>query len=190
MHLPKLKLKDILFILLLVVLIVPQTRQPVQIFLNKGIAIFSPSVLNLEDQYRLTTYNWDLIDKEGHVLNFKVFKGKVVLVNFWATWCPPCIAEMPNLQRLYDDYHSRVEFLFVTNDEFSTINQFLQKNGYSFSVYRSLSNDRDMFNVKSIPRTFLIDKTGRIIIDKSGASNWNSQKVRQIIDDLISGNAG
>ena len=92
---------------------------------------------------------------------------------------------MPSLQNLYSDYHDKVIFLFVTTDYYSEINTFLDKNKYNLKVYRPLSSGSNLFDISSIPRTFLIDKNGKIIIDESGAANWNSDKVRAVIDGLL-----
>lgn len=148
-------------------------------------ALIGPSIESKEERTVLKNYDWKLKDEAGHVFDFEQVKGKVILVNFWATWCPPCIAEMPSLQALYSDYHNQVEFLFVTTDWYNEINSFLKNNNYTFKVYRPLNKASGLFDVPTIPRTFLIDKKGHIIIDKSGAANWNSDKVRTTIDGLL-----
>ena len=187
MRFKKPKFKDLLFLIVVVVLILPQTRKPIQVFLNRGLALFSPSVIDSEKQEVLSSYNWQLKDNDGHLFNFENTKGKVVLVNFWATWCPPCIAEMPSLQKLYNDYNDKIEFVIVTDDSFKVVKPFLEKNNYTFNVLRPMSNN-EIFEVRSIPRTFLIDRNGNIIIDKTGAANWNSSAVRETIDELINQN--
>ncbi len=171
---------------IIVVLIIPQTRKPIQVLLQKGVMLIrKPSIEKKEASVKLTEYNWNLIDGTNAGYNLQEAKGKVILINFWATWCPPCIAEMPSLQRLYDDYKDKVVFLFVTNEELSDITPFLEKKQYTFEVYRPTSNYPAIFDVTSIPRTFLIDKEGNIIIDESGATNWNSETVRSTIDGLL-----
>ncbi|WP_338356845.1 TlpA disulfide reductase family protein [Yeosuana marina] len=185
MKLSKSQRSNLFFLLIIAILIIPQTRKPIQIFLNKGLALISPSVESKEKQTALKSYDWKLKNENGKVFNFESTKGKVVFVNFWATWCPPCIAEMPSIQKLYTDYQDKVIFLFVTSDFYSDINPFLDKNKYSFKVYRPLDGSTGLFDVPSIPRTFLIDQNGNIVIDESGAANWNSDKVRATIDGLL-----
>ena len=185
MRITKSRRNNILFLLIMTLLIIPQTRQSIQILLHKGLALISPTTININKQIVLENYDWNLIDGNGVAFNFEQTKGKVVLVNFWATWCPPCIAEMPSLKELHNDYSDKIEFVFVSNESSKTINQFLRTNGYNFKVYNSLSRYPEFFDVSSIPRTYLISKTGRIIIDKSGVANWNSKKTRKIIDELI-----
>ncbi|GAA4231689.1 hypothetical protein GCM10022291_04700 [Postechiella marina] len=166
-------------------MVVPETRLPIQVFINKGLALISPSTISKNNQRKLKSYNWTLKDYNGHILDFETLKDKVVLVNFWATWCPPCIAEMPSMQSLYNDYGDKIAFVFISNESVEILDKFLNKNNYSFKVYSSLTSPPNQFNVSSIPRTFLIAKDGSIVIDKSGASNWNSNTVRETIDGLL-----
>lgn len=185
MKVSKPQIKNIFFIIIIGLFIIPQTRLPIQVLLNKGLALFSPSTIKATKQVVLTDYNWKLKGKTGEVFNFENVRGKVVLVNFWATWCPPCIAEMPSLHELYDDYKDKIEFVFVSNEEYPVISNFLKDKEYDFDVVVPITSYPDVFDVSSIPRTFLMDKTGHIIIDKTGAANWNSETVRQTIDKLL-----
>jgi len=186
MKLKKIKRKNIIFLVVIALLIIPQTRKPIQVFLNKGLALFSPSIIDSEDRKAIENYNWQLEDSEGNIFNYESTKNKVVLINFWATWCPPCIAEMPSLEKLHNDYKDKIVFLFVSNEDNEKTFKFVEKNKYTFKVYKPLTQYPEVFNLSSIPRTFLIDKNGNIVIDKTGASNWNSEKVRNVIDQLIS----
>ncbi|GAA4954858.1 hypothetical protein GCM10023314_30690 [Algibacter agarivorans] len=185
MKISKPRIKNIIFLIVIGLLLIPQTRQPIQVLLHKGLALFSPSIINESKQVILSDYNWRLEGEGGTTINFEDTKGKVVLVNFWATWCPPCIAEMPSMQSLYNDYQGEIAFVFVSNEAHSKINKFLNENNYSFKVYSPITNYPESFNVTSIPRTFLIDKSGNIVIDKNGAANWNSESVRNTIDNLL-----
>ena len=179
------QIKNILFIVVLALLIIPQTRMPIQVFLNKGLAYFSPSIVNKESQVYIDHYTWQLQDLNGKRYNFNSAKGKVVLINFWATWCPPCVAELPSMQNLYTKYKEQVVFLFVTNEAPHVVNAFLERKGYTLPVYNTLTNYPDFFDVTSIPKTYLIDKNGKIVINKSGAANWDSDLVNDTIKQLL-----
>ena len=181
----KVSIKNIIFLVIILLLIIPQTRQPIQVLLHKGFALFSPSIENESNRVEVSSYNWELEDLNGNTFNFNEMKGNVVLVNIWATWCPPCIAEMPSLQELSNDYKDKIDFVFVSSEKQAVLEQFLKKNNYSLDVYIPKTEAPETFNVRSIPRTFLIDQKGNIIIDKSGAANWNSDKVRATIDKLL-----
>lgn len=185
MNLSKSKRNNIIFLVVIALLIIPQTRQPLQILLHKGLALFGPSVVNEDNRETLADYNWKLNDLNNNAMDFNNLKGEVVFVNLWATWCPPCIAEMPSLQKLYNDYNGKIQFLLVSNEGEEVINKFFAKNNYSFNSYKPVTEIPEKLKSRSIPRTFLIDKDGKIVIDKNGAADWNSQRVRRIIEDLI-----
>ncbi|MDY8137748.1 TlpA disulfide reductase family protein [Aquimarina sp. 2201CG5-10] len=155
-----------------------------QILLTR-IFSFSPGIVNVDERTQVASYNWKLHGVNTESINFNTAKDKVVLINYWATWCPPCIAEMPSFQKLYDDYKDKVVFLFVTTDDDPELNKFMSDKDYNYPIYRSLSEHPKPFISKSIPATYLIDKKGNIIIDKVGAANWNSDKVRETIDQLL-----
>ena len=108
-----------------------------------------------------------------------------MVINFWATWCPPCIAEMPSLEKLYNSYNGEVVFLFVSDEKQEVISKFKHKHKYQFEVHSALTAFPKEFDVTSIPRTFVIDKNGNIVIDKTGAANWYSDKVIATIDGLL-----
>ena len=185
MKISKKTISNVVFVIVIALLVIPQTRQPIQVFLQKGIALVKPISINEEKPIAISNYKWMLTDENNTMYNFEEAKGKVVLVNFWATWCPPCIAEMPSFQALYNDYSDKIVFLFVTNDPYTEINPFLEKKNYTFKVHRPVTKYPDYFDISTIPRTFLIDQNGNIIIDESGVANWNSKSVRGTIDKLL-----
>lgn len=182
------KRSNIFIIAIVLLLLIPQTRKPIQVFLNKGIAlVVKPSPIDDSKRKTLTNYHWKLKSVEGETFNLDSVKGKVIVVNFWATWCPPCIAEMPSLEALYRNYASNddVVFLFVSNEDSNKLYEFMVHNNYSFPVYKPLTQYPSEFNVSSIPRTFVIGKTGDIVIDKSGAADWDSDVVKSTIESLL-----
>jgi len=182
----KISISNLVFIAIVIALIIPQSRQSIQVFIHKGLALFSPSITSSVNREVLTNYNWDLQSIDGMNYNLSDAQEKVLLVNFWATWCPPCIAEMPALQELQNDYKDTVEFVFVSNEASETIQTFLDKNNYTFNVYRPISETPEALATTSIPRTLIIDKKGTIVIDKTGAANWNSDAVRSTLNGLLS----
>jgi len=165
-------------------MIIPGTRKPIQIFVNKLLA-FSPSVNSEDDRELIANYNWVLERNNKDRLEFPDLKNKVVLVNFWATWCPPCIAEMPSFELLYRDYKDKVEFLFVSSEDHETVRGFLNRKNYSIPAYRPLSEAPEPLNGNTLPTTFLIGKNGAIVIEKVGAADWNSEKLRETLDKLL-----
>ena len=187
MKIKKSKRNNIIFLVIIALLIIPQTRQPLQVLLHKGMTyINQSSLIDSEERATIAYSNWELISDVNTTLNFRDTEGKVVFINFWATWCPPCIAEMPSLQALYKDYNDKVVFLFVTSDEFEIVEKFKTKKGFDFEVFKPLNEVPEELTTHSIPRTFLINRKGEIVVDESGAIDWNSKKVRGQLDELLS----
>lgn len=114
---------------------------------------------------------------DGAKLNLESLKGKVVVLNFWATWCPPCIREMPSLQALYDKYqkHPGVEFLVVEVDNKPDLaRQFVTDKGFTFPVYSPDNILPEEFLGQSIPTTVILDKSGEISLRHEGMTDFMS----------------
>lgn len=146
---------------------------------------FGPSAIDEEDRVFLDNYNWNLQSLEGDFFDFNTQKDKLVFVSFWATWCPPCVAEMPSIQELYNEYKDRVVFMLVSDESPTKINAFMDKNGYDLPIYSNISSPLPEFESSSIPTSFLIDKNGSILIKKQGAADWSSSKMKTLLDKLL-----
>ncbi|MGY8915803.1 MAG: redoxin family protein [Flavobacteriales bacterium] len=145
----------------------------------------SAAMVKAELQVPLDSYKWELKDTEMASFSFESQKGKVLLVNFWATWCAPCIAEMPSLQNLYMDYGDRVTFMFVTNEEEQKVLDFLKRKNYELPVYFPQSKEPKVLSSKSLPTTYIINKKGKLIVAETGAADWNSESTRKLLDSLL-----
>ncbi len=176
--------KDLIFFIIIGILFIPQVRHPIQVFVQ-GIFAGAPDQINEDQQKQLSSFNWSLQDLSGKPINLTSSKGEVILINSWATWCPPCIAEMPSLQALYNDYKDKVDFYFVSNEKSSVLRQWLTKKEYDFPVYQSMGPVPSQLNSSSIPTTYLIDRKGNIVIEEVGAHNWNSQKFRNLLENSL-----
>ena len=177
---------DIVFGLLIIGLLIPSTRTPIMVFVKK-VTMFSPSVSADENYGQLSEkdYLWQLKDGTGQVINLGGLKGKPVFINFWATWCPPCIAEMPEIMELEKDYGDKVHFVLVSNESHSLTNKFLQEKKWELNTYQPLSRTPELLSSNSIPITMIINKQGRIVVSKTGSSNWNGDSVRELLDVLL-----
>ncbi len=131
-------------------------------------------------------YQWQLTGTDGNPLHFEREKGKVVFLNFWATWCGPCLKEMPDIQKLYESYGERVEFLLVTKEDTSKVSAFVKKKGYSLPIYFTDTADiPEEIASKSMPTTYIIGKSGIIARAETGATDWNSNEVRSLLNILL-----
>ena len=178
---------DIVFAILLIGMLIPSTRTPIMVFV-KEITMFAPSV-SVEDNYGQLTaqdYLWKLKDTNGQTFNLNDFKDKPLFINFWATWCPPCIAEMPAIERLYQEYGDEVHFLLVSHEEQAITKNFLKEKSLNIKTYQMISKEPEVFLSSSIPITFIVNKDGALIVKKTGSNKWDSDSVKELLDELIS----
>lgn len=183
------KTGDILFWLLLILLIIPGPRKVISTAVNRVILhVKNPGMFNPEKQVRLTDgdYDWMLRDSRGEPVSLEAFRGEVIFLNHWATWCPPCVAELPEIRRAYEKHGERVRFLLVTGQEPSVVGTFLEKRGYGgLPVYFASSAPPSALQAGAIPTTFIISGDGKIVTRKTGAVNWDSRATSRIFEQLV-----
>jgi peroxiredoxin len=133
--------------------------------------------------------NFRLINLDGQDVSMASLNGKVVFLNFWATWCLACKAEMPSMERLYRDYkHNGLEMLAVSNDMegASIVRPFVEKFKLTYPIL--LDPDfrvDDKYLIRSVPTTVLVDRNGVITHRIVGARNWNAPESRDLIEKLL-----
>lgn len=186
MKLSKEQIGNGIWILVLVLILFTPIGFHLRVWANKVIAMtMSADLVDDEEQITLEDYHWNLVDLNGKRTDFQSMKGKVAVVNVWATWCPPCVAELPSFVELYGSYGDKVIFAFVANDERDKVEAFLKKKGYELPVYFQASAAPEELTSNSIPATYIISKSGKIVVDEKGAANWNSERTRALLDELI-----
>lgn len=169
------------------------TRRPAALFSGTILLLLctlAPPVSATEsfyDKLRVT-------DLEGNTANLNQHKGGLVLVNFWATWCPPCVKEMPSLQRLqqqFDPSEFRV-VLINLGQTATTVNSFLEEQTFDFDLPVYLDDKGSAFTqlgIEGMPSSFLLDASGMQIETISGAREWdhpeNIKAVRQLMSSLM-----
>lgn len=133
---------------------------------------------------RVTDYAWSLRDLDGQPVDFAEFRGKPVFVNLWASWCPPCRAEMPSIGRLSKAAHDRapgVEIVLIgVNDTPQNLRRFLDTVSKDFQPgIRFLVADDvpTAFESDGIPATFVIGPDGRFLVEQIGSAEWDTPEV-------------
>ena len=116
------------------------------------------------------------------------FKGKIVILNFWATWCPPCRAEMPSMEKLYQLYKDKgFEILAVDLGESDeTVSQFIKRGNFTFPVMMDSNNKIGiMYGIESIPTSFILNREGKIIARVVGSIHWDSPSMIAAVEELL-----
>lgn len=135
--------------------------------------------------------DFTLNDIDGKKVNLSEFRGKVVLLNFWATWCGPCRAEMPSLHNLYNEYKDKGFVVIAISADTSEkpVKSFAKELKLSFPILmdKNKAVSFDDYGVLGLPTTFLIDKNGIIIEKIMGEREWDSPQMKEKILKLLGG---
>jgi thiol-disulfide isomerase/thioredoxin len=118
--------------------------------------------------------------------NLKDFKGKVTVLNFWGSWCPPCVEEMPSIQKLYESRGKEINIVLITmKDKPEKFVPFLEKNQYSMPVYEANTLLPKVLIPGSFPTTYILDREGNIALKEIKSRDWNAVDVHKLLDDLV-----
>lgn len=132
-----------------------------------------------QNSIKTKAIDFKLKDLNGKELSLSDLKGKKVFLNFWATWCPPCKAEMPEIEKLYQETKNSdlVIVAVEIGEPLSTVKPFIDQNNYNFKVL--LDSDQSVaakYGISAIPTSFFIDKEGNIVSKNTGAMNIDQMK--------------
>lgn len=130
--------------------------------------------------------DWTVQSIEGDTYPLEAAAGNVLFINFWATWCPPCRAEMPSIQRLYDELNGeKIRFFIVSNEDYRTVTNYVYGNNFTFPAYTMDSNPPVELHTQGIPATFIIDPKGHLVYSHVGAAKWDDPAVIAFLRDLM-----
>jgi thiol-disulfide isomerase/thioredoxin len=125
-----------------------------------------------------------LTDLSGKTLDLDSHKGKVVFINFWATWCKPCIQEMPTLAIAQEKFkNENIVFLFASNEEPDQIEKFQKKHPYNFDYVRV--ENLEALNIQALPTTYIFDSEGKLKFSEAGLRAWDSVENIELISNII-----
>jgi len=148
--------------------------------------IKSLSLIKLDE--KIKAQNFVLKDLNGNVVRLEDFRGTVVFLNFWATWCPPCRVEMPSMEKLYKEFKNK-KFIILAVDmqeDSETVRKFKEKFKLSFPIL--LDEDgvvASFYGVSGIPATYFINREGYLYAAAMGARDWASEDAIQLIKYLL-----
>ena len=130
-------------------------------------------------------FNLTLMDEDGNTLSLADFKGKAIFMNMWATWCPPCIAEMPNINNLYKEMGREVAFVMVSlDDDFETAKAFNSRKGFDLPIYTLQSHRPTMYQSTTVPTTYVISADGQLMMTHKGMANYNTSKFKKFLEEI------
>ncbi|MFQ5849324.1 MAG: TlpA disulfide reductase family protein [Candidatus Binatia bacterium] len=129
---------------------------------------------------------------EGETIGIDDLKGKLVLLNFWATWCPPCRLEMPSMEKLHQEFKGQGLEIVAVNfmEGLKPIGSFVKENGLSFTVLLDRTGEiAQSYRVRALPMTFLIGRKGNLLAKSIGYKNWHNTETREFVSSLLNDEA-
>ena len=148
------------------------------------------------EDMKVTTIDFDsnmlqFSDLENNIFTLQNFKGKNLFINYWATWCNPCLAEMPYMAELYENYkdEENIIFLYLSREKLEIIKNYIPKDEslQQLPIYKIITDD-EFFATSGIPTTFIVNSDGEVIVKDLGSAFWNDESVFKFIDNLIGKN--
>ncbi len=132
--------------------------------------------------------DFTLEDLKGSAVSLRDFEGKVIFLNFWATWCPPCRIEMPDMEKLWQKFQDEDFVILAVNlrERKDKVSSFVKENGYTFPVLLDSGGEvANTYGITAIPTTYLLDPRGRTVGKALGARHWASDDAFKLIEHLL-----
>lgn len=178
-----------LAVVLSIIAVIFLTGSQAEVFGKVQQVVLSTGVMNageLDDSVQKdASYNFRLQNEQGEILDAQTLKGKTIFMNIWATWCAPCVAEMPGINKLYDKLKDNedVVFLMVSEDrEFQKAKDWIAKKGFDFPIYKLATRLPDEYETNVIPTTVVISSEGKIVVKHTGMANYNTRRFRRLLE--------
>ncbi|MBO6795260.1 MAG: TlpA family protein disulfide reductase [Balneolaceae bacterium] len=149
--------------------------------------IIRPDITVDESEYLRANYNMPLLSMDGERMSLQDFEGKTIFLNFWATWCPPCIAEMPNIQKLYEDFENQDNIVFVMlslDEDPDKARAYMARKEFTMPVYFLAGRKPGTYDSTVVPTTYVISPEGNIVMEKRGMANYNTASFRAFLNEL------
>ncbi|GAB5410374.1 MAG: TlpA disulfide reductase family protein [Balneolaceae bacterium] len=156
-----------------------------RVLLSTG--ILQPDTEIDASEFRKASFNMPMIKIDGDRSSLKAFEGKTIFLNFWATWCPPCIAEMPNIQDLYEDLSANDDIVFVMlslDEDHEKARAFMKRKEFTMPVYFLQGRQPGVYNSTVVPTTYVISPEGNIVLEKRGMAKYNTSGFKEFLLSL------
>ncbi|WP_308006472.1 redoxin domain-containing protein [uncultured Chryseobacterium sp.] len=150
--------------------------------------LFNSKIEEKTEESSLVPPNFSLRTENGEITETSQLRGKVVFINFWASWCPPCRAEFPSVQKFYDAYKTNQNLVLLTvnlDDELILGKNYLQKEKLTIPFLVPNSSIPKELYSGSLPTTVILDKTGKIRMHHSGMADYSKDSFYQEIEQLL-----
>ena len=131
-------------------------------------------------------FGWAIRPMGGEEIRLERFRGELLFINLWASWCRPCVAELRSIERLWESLGDveGVRFVMVSPEGERGVREFLRRNPYDLPFYTEAQRMPPAFGLRALPTTFIVDRQGRLVLVHRGAANWDTDRVRDLLTGL------
>ena len=150
---------------------------------RSGLTLHPPD-FSRSDSGNSAEYSWTLRDMDDELVAFEDFRGRVVVLTFWATWCLPCDAEIPTIDALMTRMGDRpsLAFALVSDEDLDVVNKHAEKNALDVPLYAAEGGIPGVFFAETRPTAFILSCDGKIVYKHVGAADWNDESVVEFLE--------
>lgn len=159
--------------------------------LQKGLlatGLIKPSIPEISNSWPIASREFYFVDEDSRMHSLENFEGDVVFMNIWATWCPPCIAEMPSIHRLYQNFEDseNISFVLVSMDEdFEKAKKFMADRDFDMPIYHFRNKAVGTYESTVIPTTYIITPDGKLALQKNGLAKYDTREFEEFLRGLM-----
>ncbi|GHE63908.1 MULTISPECIES: TlpA disulfide reductase family protein [Roseivirga] len=177
-----------LAIILVVFAVIYLTGSQAKVFGKVQQAVLYTGIMNARELDEMAikeaNYNFKFTNESGQIVSAQTLKGKTIFMNIWATWCAPCVAEMPGINALYEKVKDDkdVVFLMISEDrDFQKAKDWIADKGFDLPIHQLASQLPTVYETGVVPTTFVISKDGKIVVKKTGMANYNTKRFERLL---------
>lgn len=131
-------------------------------------------------------YGWTVRPLDGEPVALEAFRGRVLFINLWASWCAPCVRELATIERLHRRLaDTEVEFLLVAAEGETPVRRFLRRHRYDLPFYLEEEPIPPAFGMRGLPTSWVVDQGGRIVLLRHGEAVWDGDRVEALLRSLV-----
>ena len=135
--------------------------------------------------YGQADFDWTIRPLDGEAMELEAYRGRVLFVNLWASWCTPCIREMETIERLRERVaDTDVEFLIVAAEGERPVRRHLRRYSYNLPIYLEVDRIPPAFGLRGLPTSWLVDREGRIVLLRHGEAAWDTDEVVAFVREI------
>jgi thiol-disulfide isomerase/thioredoxin len=121
---------------------------------------------------------------DGTEIDMNQLRGKVVFINRWGTFCPPCVAEMPGIEALYESVKDDVAFLIITTESAAKVREFVKKKGWKLPIHIATERLPPVINPQFIPASYVVNRKGEVVFEAEGMMDWDTDQARKFLKNI------